>query len=97
MIKVERKYQSEHSLAQIQLKYARALTQSAKYDDAITATRAALAADKNAITVFYVRARAYEAAGDAASAGKTRAAVMPAITKLVSKTEMNTTKKFSVS
>src|ERR1051325_8324098 len=49
MIKVERKYQSEHSLAQMLLKYARALVQAARYDEAITATRAALVADKNAL------------------------------------------------
>jgi tetratricopeptide (TPR) repeat protein len=94
MVRVERKYQSEHSLAQMQLKYARALMQAAKYDDAITATRAALAADKNAIVAFYVRARVYEAAGDAVNSEKTRAAVMPAITNLVSKTEMSRTKDF---
>ncbi len=94
LIKVEQKFQGEHSLAQMHLKLARALIQLGKPLEAIPETRAALAVDKNAFTALYVRAQAYEAAGDAVSARKTRDGVLSAITAGVSSEEIKRSKKF---
>jgi tetratricopeptide (TPR) repeat protein len=94
LIKVEQKFQGEHSLAQMHLKLARALIQVGKPDEAIPETHDALAVDKNAFAALYLRARAYEAAGDTANAQKTRAAVLTAITSGVSKEEIKRSKEF---
>jgi tetratricopeptide (TPR) repeat protein len=94
MVKVERKYQSEHRLAQFYLKQARALIRLGKYDEAIAATSSALAADKGAINALYIRAQVYDAAADSASAQKTRDAVLSSISTIVSKEEMKQSKAF---
>jgi len=94
LIKVEQNFHSEHSLAQMHLKLARALIQVGKPDEAIPETRVALDVDKNAFMSLYIRAQAYEAADDTVNAQKTRDGVITAITAGVSKQELRTANKF---
>ena len=94
LIRVEQKFQSEHSLAQMHLKLARALIQLGKPGDAIPETRDAVAVDKSEFAALYLRAQAYEAAGDPTSAQKTRDAVMGAVTAGFSKDEIQRTRQF---
>lgn len=94
LVKVEQKFHSEHALAQMHLKLARALIQLGKAAEAIPETRDALEVDRNAFAALYIRAQAYDAAGDTAAAQKTRGAVMNAITAGVSKDEIKRSKDF---
>jgi len=94
LIRVEQKFQSEHSLAQMHLKLARALIQLGKPAEAIPETVDALVVDKNAFAALYIRAQAYDAAGDPTSAQRTRNAVMNAITAGVSKQEIKRSRDF---
>jgi tetratricopeptide (TPR) repeat protein len=94
MVKVEQKFHSEHALAKMHLKLARALIQLGNAAEAIPETRHALEVDKNAFDSLYIRAQPYDAAGDVTAARKTREAVMNAITTGVSKDEIKRSKDF---
>jgi tetratricopeptide (TPR) repeat protein len=81
MVKVEQKFHSEHALAKMHLKLARALIQLGNAAEAIPETRHALEVDKNAFDSLYIRAQPYDA-------------VMNAITTGVSKDEIKRSKDF---
>jgi len=70
--KVEKKFQSDHYLADVHEHLALVLMREGKYEQAIRETQAVLDADKDELSAYYLRAEIYDAEGNGQSAKESR-------------------------